>query len=119
MASRRRTTSEASETSRAPARTPQERENQLIRLAVDLTERQLMEGTASAQVISHYLKLGSSRERLEQERLKHEVSLLETKRQAMESEMRTAELIDNALEAMRKYTGNAPDPEQSEYDEYE
>jgi hypothetical protein len=119
VASRRRTNSEASEISRAPARTPQERENQLIGLAVDLTEKQLMEGTASAQVISHYLKLGSSRERLEQERLKNEVSLLETKRLQLESEIRTAELIDNALKAMQAYTGNAPEIQQPEYDEYE
>lgn len=117
MATRRRTNSQASETSRAPARTPQERENQLISLAVDLTERQLQEGTASAQVISHYLKLGSSRERLEQERLKHENALLVTKREALESEMRTADLINDALKAMQAYTGNAPEAIEAEYDD--
>lgn len=117
MASRRRTSSQANDTSRAPARTPDERENQLIGLAVDLTERQLMEGTASAQVISHYLKLGSSRERLEQARLKNEVALLQTKRDAMEAEMRTAELIENALQAMKAYSGNIPDGVEPEYDD--
>lgn len=119
MASRRRTNSEASETFRAPARTPEERENQLISLAVDLTERQLREGNASAQVISHYLKLGSSREKLEQARLKNEVALLQTKREQMESEMRTAELIDNALRAMQAYSGNQPEQVEPEYDDYE
>jgi hypothetical protein len=117
VASRRRTNPKAEETSRAPARTPQDEENQLINLAVDLAARQLREGTASAQVISHFLKLGSSRERLEQKRLENEVTLLETKNEALQSEMRTAELIDNALRAMQAYSGNAPEVIEGEYDE--
>ena len=44
-----------------PALTPEARENQMISLAVDLAEKQLMEGTASSQVITHYLKLGSTK----------------------------------------------------------
>jgi hypothetical protein len=55
-------------TRRRPATTPEARENQLISQAVDLAEKQMLEGSASAQVISHFLKLGSSREKLEQER---------------------------------------------------
>ena len=52
---------------RRPALTPEARENQLISLAVDLAEKQLQEGTASSQVITHYLKLGSTKEKIEKE----------------------------------------------------
>jgi hypothetical protein len=104
---------------RPPARTPEEREDQLIEAAVDLAEQQLRSGEASAQVITHYLKLGSSRERLEQQKLANEVSLLETKREVMESEKRTEGLIADALRAMREYSGNSPAEEGPEYDEYQ
>ena len=119
MAARRRTGPQANDTPRSPARTPEERENQLIEAAVDLAENQLRSGEASAQVITHYLKLGSSREKLEQQRLRNEVSLLETKRAHMESEMRIEVLITDALHAMQKYTGNLPEGEGPEYDEYQ
>jgi hypothetical protein len=119
VVSRRRTGSQESETPRPPAKTPEERENQLIEAAVDLAETQMRSGAASAQVVTHFLKLGSSRERLEQQRLKNEVALLETKREHMQSEMRTELLIQNALEAMRAYTGNLPDDQDPEYDEYQ
>jgi hypothetical protein len=118
VASRRRTDSKLSETPRSPARTPEERENQLIEAAVDLAEIQLRSGEASAQVITHYLKLGSSRERLEQQRLKNEVALLDAKREALESEQRVEVLIANALDAMQLYSGNLPEGQESEYDEY-
>jgi hypothetical protein len=90
---------------RKPAETPEGREGQLISLAVDLAERQLVEGTASAQVISHYLKLGSTREQLEQERLSRENMLLEARIQQIESGKRIEELYTTALEAMRTYSG--------------
>lgn len=118
MASRRQSSAKQDTSSRTPARTPDERENQLISDAVDLAERQLKDGTASAQVLTHYLKLGSSRERLEQQRLKNEVALLETKRQLMESEKRTEALVQDALEAMRTYTGHSSPEDEAEYDEY-
>lgn len=88
-----------------PATTPEGREKQLIALAVDLAEKQLTDGTASAQVISHYLKLGSTRERLEQERLSRENELLGAKTEAMASQKRVEELYKNALDAMRQYSG--------------
>jgi hypothetical protein len=119
MASRRKSVGAQSETSRPTARTPEERENQLIDAAVDLAERQLKGGEASAQVITHYLKLGSSRERLEQQRLKNEVALLETKREVMESERRTEDLIAAALRAMQTYSGAADAEAEPEYDEYD
>ena len=90
---------------RPPATTPEARENQLIALAVDLAEQQLSEGTASSQVISHYLKLASSKERLEKERLTHEVELLKAKTEAIHSAKRVEELYKEALNAMKAYSG--------------
>jgi hypothetical protein len=117
MASTKRSVGARRETNRPPATTPDERENQLIEAAVDLAEQQLKAGEASAQVITHYLKLGSSRERLEQQRIKNEVLLLETKREMMESEKRTEQLMIDALNAMRNYTG-ANDEDADGYDDY-
>ncbi|MET0786488.1 MAG: hypothetical protein ABWY25_07280 [Paenisporosarcina sp.] len=88
-----------------PATTPENRENQLVSLAIDLAEKQLSEGTASAQVISHYLKLGSTREQLEQERLSRENQLLTAKVESMASAKRVEELYAAALNAMRTYAG--------------
>lgn len=119
MASRKVSTSKPSETNRPPATTPEERENQLISAAVDLAENQLRDGSASAQVLTHYLKLGSSRERLEQQRLKNEVALLQTKREMMESEKRVESLIADALYAMKAYSGHVDDEEAGDVDEYE
>lgn len=90
---------------RPPATSFEGRENQMVSLAVDLAERQLQEGTASAQVISHYLKLGSTRERLEQERLAQENELLKARVEAMASAKRVEELYMQALNAMRSYAG--------------
>lgn len=104
-----RKASESSQPRRRPATTPKARENQMIALAVDLAEKQLAEGTASSQVITHYLKLGSTRERLEQEKLSREVGLLKAKSEAMESGARTEELYKTALDAMRTYSGQSPE----------
>ena len=90
---------------RPPATTPEGRENQLVSLAVDLAEKQLAEGTASAQVITHYLKLGSTREKLEQQRIAQENKLLEAKVKSMASVKRIEELYGEALNAMRSYAG--------------
>lgn len=90
---------------RRPAMTPEGRENQLISLAVDLAERQLVEGTASAQVVTHFLKLASTREKLEQERLQRENLLLSAKVDQIASTKRIEELYETALNAMRTYAG--------------
>ena len=95
-----------------PALTPEARENQMISLAVDLAERQLQEGTASSQVITHYLKLGSTRERLERERLEEENKLLKARTEQIQSMKRVEELYEEAIKAMRNYSG------QGEQDEY-
>lgn len=95
-----------------PALTPEARENQMISLAVDLAERQLQEGTASSQVITHYLKLGSMRERLEREKLEEENKLLKARTAQIQSMKRVEELYEEAIKAMRNYGG------QGEQDEY-
>lgn len=88
-----------------PALTPEARENQMIALAVDLAEQQLREGTASSQVITHYLKLGSTKERLEKEKLEEENKLLRAKTENIKSMKRSEELMEEALRAFRQYNG--------------
>ena len=107
MANRRKT-EPVSRTRRPPATTPEGRENQLIASAVDLAEQQMREGTASSQIITHYLKLGSTREKLEQVRLERENELLQAKIEAMASVKRVEELYETALNAMRSYAGQEP-----------
>ena len=89
-----------------PALTPEARENQLIAMAVDLAEKQLLEGTASSQVITHYLKLGSSRDRLEREKLQEENKLLRAKTEQIESTKNMEAKYIEAIEAMKRYSGN-------------
>lgn len=95
-----------------PALTPDAREKQLISLAVDLAEQQLRDGTASSQVISHYLKLGSSKERTEQEIRELEKELIKAKTDALQSQKRMDELYADAIKAMKRYGGQGePDEE--------
>lgn len=91
------------------ASTPEGREDQLISLAIDLAEQQLRDGTASAQVITHYLKLGSTKERLEKEILGEQKKLITAKTEALQSEKRVEELYAKALSAMRTYSGQGED----------
>lgn len=88
-----------------PALSPEARENQLISRAVDLAEQQLIDGTASSQVITHYLKLGTMKSQLENEKLRQENELLKAKTDAMQSMQKTEELYREALNAMRNYSG--------------
>lgn len=88
---------------RRPALSPEARENQMIALAVDLAEKQLMEGTASSQVITHYLKLGSTRDKLEKEILQKQKELIDAKTQSLQQAQRIEELYQNALDAMKRY----------------
>lgn len=91
---------------RPPARSPEARENQLIAAAVDLAEKQIAEGTASSQVLTHFLKLGSTKERIEKEILESQKELIRAKTEALKSAKRIEELYENALGAMKKYSGN-------------
>lgn len=89
-----------------PALSPEAQESQMISLATDLAMKQLQEGTASAQVITHYLKLGTQRERLERDILEKQKDLLEAKTEAIKSAKRIEELYAGALDAMRRYSGS-------------
>lgn len=102
-------TSSERQVKRHPASTPEERENQMISLAVDLAEKQLREGTASAQVITHYLKLGSTKDKIEKEILEEQKKLIQAKTDALESAKRVEELYSNALSAFKKYAGAEDD----------
>lgn len=95
-----------------PALSVEAREGQLVSLAVDLAEQQLRDGTASSQVITHYLKLGSTREKLERERLIEENKLLKAKTEQLQSQKRVEELYADAIKAMKSYAG------QGDSDEY-
>lgn len=90
---------------RRPAMSPEARENQLVSLAVNLAEQQLIEGTASSQVITHYLKLGSSKDKIEKEILENRKELIKAKTETLYSTQRIEELYENALEAMKAYSG--------------
>lgn len=94
---------------RRPATSPEEREMQLANAAYDLAEEQMQSGTASSQVITHFLKMGSTRERLEQERMRHEVELMEVKKDQLQQQTRIEELFVNAIDAMRGYSGRDPE----------
>ena len=95
-----------------PALTPEARENQLISLAVDLAEQQLREGTASSQVITHYLKLGSTKERIEKEILEKQKELISAKTENLKSQKKMDELYAEAIKAMKTYSGHG---DQDEY----
>lgn len=90
---------------RRPALTPEARENQMIALAVDVAEQRLLDGTASSQLITHYLKLGSTREKKENAILDKQIELIDAKVENLKSTKKTEELYANALKAMKKYSG--------------
>lgn len=90
-------------------RTPEESENILINLAVTLAEKQLRDGTASPSVISHYLKLAGQRDKLELEKLRQETMLAKAKAESIASAARTEELVQEAVNAMRRYSGGEND----------
>jgi hypothetical protein len=87
-----------------PASSPEAREQQLVSLAVDLAERQLRDGTASAAVISHFLKIGSTREAIEREMLQKQAQLVDAKAQNITKGQENEELAKNALNALKSYT---------------
>ena len=90
-----------------PALTPEGRENQLIALAMDLAEQRLRDGTATSQEVTHFLRLGSPRNRLEEEKLKKEIELLEAKKSDLESREKVEELYSEAMKAFGIYSGQA------------
>jgi hypothetical protein len=114
MATRRRSDDSASESApkrHRPATTVDAREAQLVELAYDLAERQIREGTASSQVVVQFLKLGSSRERLEQQKIRSDNEINMAKIEGMKASQRVEALYKEALDAMRSYAGQEPLPE--------
>jgi len=91
--------------SRRRALSPEAREQQMISLAIDLAEQQLMDGTASSQVITHYLKLGSSKEKKDLEKAEAEIELMKARIKSLEREERIEELFKTALDSFKVYSG--------------
>lgn len=98
-----------------PALTPEAREKQMMSLAMDCAEQQLRDGTASSQVICHFLKLASSKEKLEKERLEEENKLLRAKAEAIKSAETSEELYRNAIKAFSRYSGHGSEYDEDEY----
>ena len=97
-----------------PALTQEARENQLIYLATELAEKQLKEGTASSQVITHYLKLGSTKEKIEKEILEKQKELISAKTESLKSAKHIEELYANAIKAMQHYSGHGGEDDEPE-----
>ena len=100
-----------------PALTPEARENQLIFLATELAEQQLRDGTASSQVITHYLKLGSTKEKIEKEILEQQKDYIKAKTESLQTTKHIEELYANAISAMRRYSTNFTEDSGDEEDE--
>lgn len=94
-----------------PPLTPEARENQLISLAMDLVEQRLRDGTASSAEVVQLLKRASAKERIEQEIMERQKELMEAKTEAIRSTKRSEELYEEAMRAMRKYSGQEEDEE--------
>lgn len=89
----------------ATALTPEARENQMISLAMDLAEQQLIDGTASSQVISHFLKIGTAKFQYECEKIKQETELLKSRKDDIDSGRKAEERYAEVIAAMKKYSG--------------
>lgn len=111
-----RQTSESGRPKRPPATTPQAREDQLIAASFDLADKQISNGSVSAQVLTHYLKLGSSRERLEQQKLRQENELLKARVEQMLAAAHSEEMYAAALNAMRLYSGQEVSEDHEQYE---
>ena len=101
---------------RTSAMTPEERENQMILLAMNEVEDRIRNHTATSQELTHFLKLASARERLEKEELEKKIELLSAKADLIKSQKRYDELVENAMFAMKRYNGQRDDEYDSEYE---
>lgn len=90
-----------------PASTPEMRENQIIAAAMDLAEERILDGTASNSLLIHYLRLGSTKERLEKDFLTKKMEHLEAKTEAIYEAKKVDEMYAKAVNAMRVYNGHA------------
>lgn len=117
MAKAKVSTASTSRKKMRPALTPESRENQMISLAMDLAEQQLRDGTASSQLITEFVKRGSIKYRLENEKLKEENSKLKAQTEMMQSAKRVEELYADAISAMRKYSGHGGDVDDEDWED--
>lgn len=108
------TGSEEPQRRRRPALTPEAEENQVINLAYNLARKQLEEGTASSQVITHFLKLAAEKEKrqIEKEILEKQRDLVVAKTEDLKSKKQSEEFYERVIAALRSYNG------QDEEDEY-
>lgn len=106
MATRKENSDVAVTRKSAPAVDPEARENQMIGLAVSQAEEMLLQKRAPTPVVVHFLRLGTTKNQLEKEKLRKENLLLEAKANAIESAARTEELYTRAIQAMREYSGS-------------
>jgi hypothetical protein len=84
---------------------PEADENQLISLSIDAAKKMLVEGTAPTSIVLHYLKLATTRERMEREMMATQKELMEAKKQALESQAKVEQLYADAMKAMQRYSG--------------
>lgn len=102
---------------RPPARTPEEEENYMIGIAVKAAEDQILSGKASSQLLTHYLKLATAKERLEKQKLEAEVELIKAKKEYMDSQKQLDALYADAIKAFAEYSGNEVEDDE-EYEDY-
>lgn len=115
MAKRKATDSPETPTSLPPALTLEGRENQLIAATYDLVEKRILDGSASSQETTYFLKAGSSKMRLELEHLREENKLLRAKTETLQAQRSNEELLSKAMQALRGYRGE----DEGEDDEYQ
>ena len=89
----------------------------MINYAIDLAEQQLIDGTASSQVITHFLKLGTTRAEIEKEKIRAEIEEKRAKVKAIENSEEMKVLYENAIKAMRDYAGYGGDDEYETWDD--
>lgn len=100
-----------------PAQTPEAREKQICSLAYDLAEKQILEGTASSQVITHFLKAASHREKLEQELTNTQIQLANAKVELIDTSKKSEEMYSEVIRCLKAYGGHEPE-EDDDYDNY-
>lgn len=99
-----------------PAMTPEDQEDLLISLAVDVAVERLRNGTASNQLVSEIIKLGTVKERLTREKLQRENEMLKAKTEAIEASKNNGEMYIQAIKAMKIYSGIQDVDDEDEYD---
>lgn len=97
---------------RRPATDPESRENQLIAYAYDLVEQRMLDGTASPSETVHFLRLGSTKERIEKEILERQKDLITAKTESLQSSKRSEEFYERVIKAMKLYSGHGSDDEE-------